>query len=484
MTSLTEEHEEQRRWRFRPEKRNMAPQIARLVDGEFTPPAMLAAQQGEGLSRMALFASSSVPYWSALFRERGIDPKILHDVGELERLPVLNKLELARHNPRLRARRLPPGERVFGWTASSGTTGQPAKVLHSVRSNLMFTLLRQRHYRWHRMDPEATFASIRLPSQLPIARGEAPLANGITGRRPAWRYASAFFETGPYIFFSVTNPIERQLEWLAEECPHYLETYSETLEHLVFACEGRWPAPSIRKLQAISEQLTPSMRRRIEATAGVAIEQSYGLNEIGLVGVRCAGGRYHVHAEHCVVEIVDEDGRRCAPGATGRVVVSTLTNAAMPLFRYDTGDMAAAVQGPCPCGRTLPAFGDLAGRYSRIAYLPQGTLALVGALREALETIPPLTARHLRQFQIHQFRDESFELRLLTAGALPPEFETRIRVAWTAATNDKHSLRIVLVDVIHRSPGGKFQDFTSDFMPNADSDNVPPPATGADKDKG
>ena len=165
MTSLTEEHEEQSRWRFRPDKLDMAPQITRLVDGEFTPLPMLAAQQGERLSRLGLFAASAVPYWSELFRERGIDPKMLHDIGELERLPVLSKLELARHNQRLRARRLPPGERVFGWTASSGTTGQPAKVLHSVRSNLMFTLLRQRHYRWHRMDPEATFASIRLPSQ-------------------------------------------------------------------------------------------------------------------------------------------------------------------------------------------------------------------------------------------------------------------------------------------------------------------------------
>jgi phenylacetate-CoA ligase len=471
-TTLSEEQEEQRRWRLRPAYAALAPRIARQLALEFAPQEDIAAWQGRRLSRLAVSAADNSPYWGALFRGRGFDPKLLADLDALESLPVLSKQELIRHNSALRAQRLPPGERVFGWTSSSGTTGRPARVLHSVRSNFMFTLLSQRQHRWYRLDPMGKLASIRLPSQMPHQHGRA-LADGETGRRPAWRYSGTLCETGPYVYFGVTNPVERQLEWLAREKPQYLQSYSETLEHLVFACEGRWPAPSLRKLQAISEQLTASMRKRIEETVGASVEQSYGLNEIGVVGARCSAGNYHVYPDHSVVEIVDDDGRRCTPGVVGRIVVTPIVNAAMPLFRYDTGDLAVAAQGACPCGRTLPWFGNIVGRYSRIAYLPEGTLPQAGALRAALEALPPAITHNVRQFQIHQYRDRSFELRVLAAGPLAPAFEQRMRAAWTAATADAHPLRIVMVEAIARSPGGKFQDFTSDFMPRADHDHAP-----------
>jgi phenylacetate-CoA ligase len=127
--------------------------------------------------------------------------------------------------------------------------------------------------------------------------------------------------------------------------------------------------------------------------------------------------------------------------------------------------MARCVAGPCPCGRTLPSFGDLVGRYSRIAFLPEGTLQRVGALRTALEEMPAAAVRGLRQFQIHQFRDSSFEMRLLMASDLPAPLAEALTAAWREAAGAEFPLRVVRVDAIARSPGGKFQDFTSDFMP-------------------
>jgi phenylacetate-CoA ligase len=210
------------------------------------------------------------------------------------------------------------------------------------------------------------------------------------------------------------------------------------------------------------------MRRRIETTTGARVAQNYGLNEIGLAAAQCAAGSYHVHVEHCIIEIVDEAGAPCAPGTAGRLVLTALKNPAMPLLRYDSGDMARGLAGPCPCGRTLPAFTDLIGRYSRIAFLPPGTLPLVGALRAALEELPAPAVRGLRQFQIHQFRDGSFELRLLTAGPLPPGLASTLAAAWRTAGGAAFPLGIVRVETIARSPGGKFQDFTSDFVPGLD----------------
>jgi phenylacetate-CoA ligase len=193
-----------------------------------------------------------------------------------------------------------------------------------------------------------------------------------------------------------------------------------------------------------------------------------GGTEFGLVAARCEAGRYHVHREHCLVEILDENGRPCAPGQTGHIIVTGLSNHAMPLIRYDTGDLAEAASGNCPCNRTLPSFGEIVGRYGRIAYLPPGTMGPVLALREAIETMPAELMRDFREFQIHQFADRRMELRMITRAPLADSFYERIRRAWAkAAEAGGPELAMVIVDQIPKS-GGKAEVFTSDFMPARD----------------
>ena len=183
--------------------------------------------------------------------------------------------------------------------------------------------------------------------------------------------------------------------------------------------------------------------------------------------------RYHVHSEHCVVEIVDQEGQPCPPGEPGRIAVTALRNLAMPLIRYDTDDLAEAVTGPCPCGRTLPAFVGLFGRYRRHASLPAGSYSLFMTLLEAVGEMPNSLVRNLRQFQVHQYRDGRIELRLAIVDPLPAAFYDRIHAAWAEGIGDRtETLTIVEVDDIPRPPNGKFQSFTSDYMADPASDRI------------
>jgi len=469
-TDLQTEREAQKRWRLRPKFGGLR-RFDLLVENEFLDPEQHRVHEATALKRIIEFATTKVPYYRDLMAARGLDAGDISTVADLPRLPLLDKLTLRDNEQRLRPSTLPRGERVHGVFSSSGSTGQPTRVLHTRRSNQMFGILVQRGYRWFRFDPMGTFAFIRLSNQLPRKRGRTANPDGATLRLRRWRYAGDYFETGAWLGFNVTNPVETQIAWLAKERPRYLATYSETLEHLCLAAGGATPSDSIEATMAISEQLTPSMRRHVERSFNAPVYQPYGLNEIGAVAVRCAAGRYHVHTEHCLVEIVDEDDQPAAPGSRGRIVVTALNNFAMPLIRYDTDDLAEAVADPCPCGRTLPSFGEIQGRYSRIAYLPDGTLGMVGVVRTALERMPGDVARHLRKFQLHQDHDNSFVLRLAVAAPLPVEFAERISAAWREAAADLGwSLKIVEVDDLPLGPGGKFQEFTSDHMPKPDSE--------------
>jgi phenylacetate-CoA ligase len=467
MTTLADERNEQRQWTARLRRPTRLYDV--LLENEFDDPEKSNARTARTLGTLLRFASQHVAYYREMFRRTGVDPAAPVPASVLPALPILTKLDLRDHVSSLIADGVVPGERGTCWAQSSGTTARPTKVLHSARSLGAFRHLKQREYRWFRLDPSGTFAWLRLPNQLPRRPDGEKLGTGETLRFDNWPNMQNF-HTGPFVAVNVMTPPEDIFVWLNRESPNYLMTYAQALEKFAFAAEGAFAAKSLKGLISISEQLTPAMRIRVERSFGVPVHQNYGLNEIGLVAIRCEAGRYHVHTEHCVVEIVDEQGLPCAPGETGRVIVTALNNLAMPLLRYDTGDLAIAAGGQCSCNCTLPSFGEIVGRYARVAYLPPGTIGPVLALREAIETLPAHLTRDFREFQIHQFADRTIELRIVARAPMPEEFYALIRSAWAKATEGARSeLTFRRVEELSRLPGGKFEVFTSDLMPARDN---------------
>lgn len=476
MTSYSEEKAEQQKWtaclRF------PVPAYDQLLENEFKDAEQQRIDIARSLGKMLRFASRQVPYYREGLSQTNAEMAGHDPTKLLVQLPILKKLDVQDNVRALRAKKLPPRDRPIGWSSSSGTTGRPTRVLHSMFGARMYGFLLQRGCRWFRLDPSRKFATMRTPDQLPRVKGSGKMENGGIVNLQNWPHMEPF-DTGPFAGINIFTPVEERLEWLRRERPDYLATYSESLEHLGFAAGAERPVEGLKAIIAISEQLTPSMQTYVERVFGAPVYQHYALSEIELVATRCEAGRYHVHREHCFVEVVDENGRACPPGETGRIVVTSLTNFAMPLLRYDTGDLAEAKAGTCSCNRTLPSFGDIVGRYSRVSHLPDGTLPSVFALRDAIESMPADLMHGLREFQIHQFRDRHMELRIVARSPMPSEFYTRIREVWAELEADsKHELTFCYVDELARSASGKCEVFTSDFMPAADA---APPDSAASK---
>ncbi len=455
MTSLAEEALEQRRWHLRsPTDRPSV--FDKLLANEFRSPREQREYEAAALSRFLRFSADRVPYYADILAQRGLTTTDIRTPADLPRLPVLTKEQVRGNWARLIATGMSPDD-MKSYAESSGTTGQPLRVLFSRASARMFALLKQRELRWFRFDPKSTCASIRAVGGL---------APGETLKFERWPHVGRYFETGPFFALNVTSPIDVQVEWIERQAPDYFVALAASLEHLALAFRGRARLGSLRALQSISQEMTPQMRTHIETVFGVPVHQNYGLNEFGIVASRCEAGRYHVHTEHCLVEIVDEVDRPSAPGAQGRILVTSLTNSTMPLIRYDTDDLAYAVEGPCPCGRVLPGFGLVTGRYSRIAFLPPGVFNCVLALRAAMAALPVGLATSLRQFQIHHRRDNSFLMRLAIEAPIPDQLVAHIRSAWMAVAPGDWLLALRRVDQIQRGNGAKFEAFTSEFFPS------------------
>ena len=78
----------------------------------------------------------------------------------------------------------------------------------------------------------------------------------------------------------------------------------------------------------------------------------------------------HVQSELCRVEILGRNNERPRQGAWGRLIVTPLYNFAMPLIRYDTGDLVRTC-APCGCGRNHLTIERDIGRPSNMFYLPK-----------------------------------------------------------------------------------------------------------------
>jgi phenylacetate-CoA ligase len=466
MTSLAEERAVQSSWHRRSRGGDLSG-FDRYLENEFLPLEEQCAGVAQALSRMFQFAATRVAFYREHFHNS--DVPLTDGLSALANLPILSKKDVQDHAALLRAETLPTGEVFTKETRSSGSTGKPTIVQRCATTDAVLVYQKQREYRWFRVDPAGHLAYIRFAYHFtPNAAGEFP-KDGEVVTWKAWPQIGEHFTTGPHCTFNITSPIAHQLEFLRKLKPDYLMSLAESLEHLALAAGDAPPCDNIKGLVSISEQMTSSMRRKIERSFGAPVRQNYGLNEIGLVAAECEAGRMHVHSEHCWVEIVNADGGAVRAGEIGRLLVSSLNNFAMPLFRYDTGDLAMAADGPCACGRTLPSFSNIVGRYSRIAFLPEGTLPLVGALREGLETAPASLLSGISLFQIHQRRDRSFELRLVSERPLTKMLLEYIARIWSAAqAGEKCSLRVVRTESLLRAQGGKFQAFTSDFMPPPD----------------
>jgi phenylacetate-CoA ligase len=463
MTVLAEQVERQKRWVLKQD--DLQTLVDTLVELEFEDPAQKAKRCDQQLKEFLHFTFSQVPY----YQQRLAECKTLNTVDEvaeqLHLFPELTKSDLQVHARELEAHALPDGHQVVGASQTSGTTGKPTRILTTQWNGLIFSLNKQREYRWFDMDPLSRLAVIRLPSQMMRVDGKI-LDMGQMSQARGWPNLGQLFETGDSLGYSVFNDIADQMRWLTEQNPDYLLAYAESLEHLAFGFERKVFEGGLRAILSISETMTPDMRERINRVFPVPLHQNYGLNELGLVASKCPeGGRYHVHSEAFHVEIVKDDGQPCKVGEQGRIVVTGLMSLGMPLLRYNTDDVATMTDQNCPCGRTLPCFGEVAGRYSRIAYLPQGTLGRVGVLREALSSCPDEAIRPLRKYQIQQLEDQSYRLCVLSEGDVSGAFSKHILQCWVAQGAKTPSLQIVRVHELEAGPSGKFQDFISHFMP-------------------
>jgi phenylacetate-CoA ligase len=116
------------------------------------------------------------------------------------------------------------------------------------------------------------------------------------------------------------------------------------------------------------------MRQVIESAFKTHVFDFYGSREVNGLAGECTKGMMHQFAFFNHLEVLDPRDQPVGANEEGRVVVTNLTNYAMPLIRYDMGDTVVSTDDACPCGSPLPTLRNITGRVGDHFVTKNGTI--------------------------------------------------------------------------------------------------------------
>ena len=159
---------------------------------------------------------------------------------------------------------------------------------------------------------------------------------------------------------------------------------------------------------SMSESLTDYTKDRMSYFFNVPIVSRYSNNENGILAQQLVNdSRFLINQASYYIEILhlDED-EQVNPGELGRIVVTDYFNKAMPMIRYDTGDLGIMTQGIYN-GKPVLYLEKVEGRKMDQIFKPNGDL-----ISSYVVTNNMWKYKELRQYQFIQLSDTKYKFKL------------------------------------------------------------------------
>jgi phenylacetate-CoA ligase len=337
-----------------------------------------------------------------------------------------------------------------GTTKTSGTTGLPVTLSVDGYSAAINNALRWRLHRWHRLD---------WSRPLCLRRGDDPAVGAYPDGKLLGAWGPPFApESSRGAAWEINRfaSIEENGRFLGLRKAAYYLTGPNIAYSLAVTAQVVGLEVKLEAILAQGQRVTDADRAICRKVLGARIIEHYSSKEAGQIAYECPEGRLHVNAEQVHVEIVDELGTPCAPGVSGRLLVTPLYSTAQPLIRYDQGDIAAFAE-PCPCGRHGPILAPIQGRMTAIFRHPDGRV---------IASLMPDSYRDLLGadvWQIAQVGPNAYEVRYVPQSWDDPgddsEFIARFR-AFYFSDADVLTRR---VQGFEPTPAGKHPEYVNEY---------------------
>lgn len=228
--------------------------------------------------------------------------------------------------------------------------------------------------------------------------------------------------------------------------------YASAIGALAEYCQAKGDSPHSFPLDAVittAESQSDRTRATLRQVFDCPILSRYAAAELGVLAHECTrASRHHLNIASYVIEVLSlESDEPVSPSELGRVVVTDLFSHAMPLIRYDTGDLAI-LGDACPCGLPGQTLQRIEGRIIEEVVEVDGKRISPFAINRAIKVLEDVV-----QFQFVQKGDRFYELRLVTLPSFHQEEFVRCRLLEILGADAE--LEVRYVEQIPPLPSGK-----------------------------
>ena len=148
--------------------------------------------------------------------------------------------------------------------------------------------------------------------------------------------------------------VDFQPKWFLVS-PSFLHLMSD------FIISNKLDVPNITYIELTGEFIPSALKTYFNDTWNCQISNHYGCRELYGIALECGFNNLHVVTDNVFVEVNSDE--KYGEGY-GEILLTSLTNKAMPFIRYNIGDIGKLNYTACECGNKSPILELLGGRQS------------------------------------------------------------------------------------------------------------------------
>lgn len=318
----------------------------------------VSSTQKQRLRNLLSHAYHNVPYYREVLAKSGVVNKSVGvALDDFSKIPFLTKDIIRLRFEDLKSKDLPA--RKWYENTSGGSTGEPVRFIQDKEYHGWLTAVKILFDLWsgYRLSEKKICL---WGSERDIFRGgessKIKFGRWLSGER--WINA---FRMTPLQMRDFVNQINNYK-------PIQILAYAENIYELShFIAQEGLTVYNPKSIMTSAGTLHQHMREIIEKIFKAPVFNRYGSREVGDIACECVHHRgLHVSAHTHYIEIIRPDNTPAENGEEGEIVVTLLTNYAMPLIRYRIGDMGEWAENHCACGISWPLLKKITGRVTDI----------------------------------------------------------------------------------------------------------------------
>jgi len=399
----------------------------------------LAQRQWAKLKRLLEYAWQHVPYYRETFDAISVHPEDIKTLKDFQRLPLLRREDVQNHKPRLVSQEYTESSLIA--RATGGSSGKPVSFYQDQVAYDYVRAAKLMTDRWAGWD---------FGKKSVIIWGHPRDAARWKAKRRLRQWAMNEY------FFNVASYSDKSMVQLAalirREKPDIILAYASSLFHFArFVRENDISGLlAVKGIISSADTLYSDWRDWIEETFQCCVFNRYGSREFGIIAAECSAHEgLHVISDIVLVEYLDDNKLSVDSGQVGHLVITDLTNYAMPFIRYKIEDMGIPGASLCSCGRSWPLMEEVVGREMSVLIDETGNY-VSGLWGTTMDGVPGISQGQLIQEERHRVT-----VRIVCDAAYNEKSEQMLRQRLWAILGQSMHFDFEYVDSIPRMPSGK-----------------------------